>query len=161
MTPPTAHGHTGSVPTIRQAAPRDAAAVTDVVRAGFAPYVARLGGIEPWPMRLDYSAVIGAGHTWVAEDGGQLLGVLVLEPHDDHLLLDVIAVSPASHGSGVGTALMSHAEHVARELGRSEVRLYTNEVMTENLAYYPRRGYVETHRDEVNGFHRVFFVKQL
>ena len=50
---------------------------------------------------------------------------------------------------------------MARELGQSEVRLYTNEVMTENLAYYPRRGYVETHRDEVNGFHRVFFVKRL
>jgi len=154
-------GHTGSVPNIRHAAPADATAVTDVVRAAFAPYVVRLGGIEPWPMRLDYAAVIGAGHTWVADDVGQVLGVLVLEPHDDHVLLDVIAVSPASHGSGVGTALMSHAEDVAREQGHREVRLYTNEVMTENLEYYPRRGYVETHRDEVNGFHRVFFVKRL
>ena len=45
--------------------------------------------------------------------------------------------------------------------GFDEVRLFTNARMTENLAYYPRQGYVETHRDEVNGFHRVFFAKHL
>ncbi len=50
---------------------------------------------------------------------------------------------------------------MARSRGLPEVRLYTNEVMTGNLAYYPRQGYVETHRDTVNGFHRVFFTKVL
>ena len=149
------------MPNIREATPADATVVTGIVRAAFAPYLARLGGVEPWPMRLDYAAVIGAGQTWVAEDGGQVVGVLVLDPHDDHLLLDVIAVSPANHGNGVGSALMSQAEDIARALNLDEVRLYTNEAMTENLAYDPRRGYVETHRDEVNGFHRVFFVKRV
>jgi hypothetical protein len=38
-------------------------------------------------------------------------------------------------------------------------RLYTNAAMTENLAYYPRRGYIETHRAAQDGFHRVFFRK--
>jgi hypothetical protein len=33
--------------------------------------------------------------------------------------------------------------------------------MTENIAYYPKRGYVETHRDEIQGFHRVHFSKAL
>jgi hypothetical protein len=32
---------------------------------------------------------------------------------------------------------------------------YTNEAMTENLAYYARHGYAETHRAEHNGFHRA------
>jgi hypothetical protein len=31
--------------------------------------------------------------------------------------------------------------------------------MTENLAYYPRHGYAETHRAEQDGFSRVFFRK--
>ena len=31
--------------------------------------------------------------------------------------------------------------------------------MIENLAYYPRRGYIETHRADQDGFHRVFFRK--
>jgi hypothetical protein len=29
------------------------------------------------------------------------------------------------------------------------------------LAYYPRRGYAETHRAEQGGFRRVFFRKSL
>ncbi len=33
--------------------------------------------------------------------------------------------------------------------------------MTENLAYYPRHGYAETHRAEQDGFRRVFFRKRL
>jgi len=33
--------------------------------------------------------------------------------------------------------------------------------MTENLIYYPRHGYVESHRAEHDGFRRVFFRKRL
>jgi len=33
--------------------------------------------------------------------------------------------------------------------------------MTENLAYYPRHGYRETHRAAQDGFERVFFAKPL
>jgi hypothetical protein len=32
--------------------------------------------------------------------------------------------------------------------------------MTENLTYYPRHGYTETHRAEQDGFRRVFFSKR-
>jgi hypothetical protein len=42
-----------------------------------------------------------------------------------------------------------------------EIRLYTNEAMTENLDYYPRRGYRETHRATQDGYQRVFFSKAL
>lgn len=48
----------------------------------------------------------------------------------------------------------------ARDLGYAEVRLSTNEKMTENLAYYPRHGYVETHRETVDGYGRVFLTKR-
>lgn len=41
------------------------------------------------------------------------------------------------------------------------IRLCTNEAMTENLAYYLRMGYPETHRAVENGYHRVFFTKRL
>lgn len=49
-------------------------------------------------------------------------------------------------GSGAGGALLAYADEAARAAGRSEIRLYTNEAMTENLEYYPRRGFAETHR---------------
>jgi hypothetical protein len=34
-------------------------------------------------------------------------------------------------------------------------------MMSENLDYYPRRGYRETHRAEQDGYRRVFFTKLL
>lgn len=146
---------------IRPARAEDAAAVTAVARAAFAPYVGRLGDVEPWPMHVDYAEKIAAGHTYVADDRGAVVGLLVLEPHQDHLLLDIVGVAPSHHGTGVGARLLGAADERARGLGLPEVRLYTNVVMTENLAYYPRHGYVETHRDRVGPYHRVFFTKRL
>lgn len=46
-------------------------------------------------------------------------------------------------------------------LGLSEVRLYTNVKMTENLSYYPRRGYREVERRTENGFERVYYSRVL
>ena len=46
-------------------------------------------------------------------------------------------------------------------MGLPEVRLYTNAAMTENLEYFPRRGYRQTHRAEHDGYDRVFFAKLL
>ncbi len=78
-----------------------------------------------------------------------------------HLLLENIAVLPAAQGQGIGSRLLALAENQARNLHLSEIQLYTNEAMTENLAYYPRHGYIETHRAEQDGFQRVFFRKRV
>ena len=75
--------------------------------------------------------------------------------------MENLAVRPADQGRGVGRRLLTLAEQRARDLGLAELRLYTNAAMTENLAYYPRRGYVETYRADQDGFHRVFFRKPL
>jgi GNAT superfamily N-acetyltransferase len=149
------------VTVIRPARPEDAEAVSTVAKAAFSPYIGRLGDIEPWPMHVDYAEKVADGHTWVAEDAGEVVGLLVLEPHDDHLLLDIVGIAPGHQGTGLGNRLLDVADQHARALGLPEVRLYTNVVMTENLAYYPRRGYVETHRDKVGPYHRVFFTKVL
>lgn len=44
-------------------------------------------------------------------------------------------------------------------VAEDRARLYTNEAMTENLAFYQRQGYIETHRGVQDGYHRVFLVK--
>jgi hypothetical protein len=41
------------------------------------------------------------------------------------------------------------------------VELYTNALMTENLRYYPRLGYVEYDQRRENGFDRVYFRKMV
>jgi ribosomal protein S18 acetylase RimI-like enzyme len=85
----------------------------------------------------------------------------VTEDRGDHLLLETIAVAPGAQGSGYGRLLLDRAEGDAAELGLPEVRLYTNEAMTENLTFYPRHGYRQTGRAVQDGFRRVYFSKTL
>jgi N-acetylglutamate synthase-like GNAT family acetyltransferase len=112
-------------------------------------------------MTEDYLSLVSPGRVWVAEQDDVLVGLLALELKADHLLLDNVAVRPDCQGAGIGAQLLAFTDNFAREHDLAEVRLYTNEAMTENLAYYPRHGFVETHRATDHGFHRVFFTKRL
>jgi len=87
--------------------------------------------------------------------------VIVLIPGDDHLLVENVAVDPAMQGRGLGRELMAFAERRAAELELPELRLYTNQLMTENLALYPALGYTETGRRVEDGFARVYFSKRI
>lgn len=145
---------------VRRAVPADAGAVGELVRAAYEHYVPRIGR-EPFPMTLDYAVVVAAGDTWVARQGARLVGVLVLEHADDHVLVENLAVLPGAQGAGIGSRLLRHAEDEARARGVLEVRLYTHELMTENRAYYPRRGYRETHLSGDAPWRRAFFSKHL
>ncbi len=109
-----------------------------------------------WP-----AEAVRGGLAWAAVRDGEVVGLLVLAVKPDHLLLENVAVLPSAQGCGIGARLLALAEDQARELGRDEIRLYTNEAMTENLVYYPKHGYAETHRAEQDGFRRVFFRKRL
>ena len=99
------------------------------------------------------------GQAWVAAEDGQAVGFIILVPQHGYLLLENVAVLPAAPGHGAGARLLALADERARSLHLPEVRLYTNEALTENLAYYPRHGYTETHRAQQAGFRRVFFRK--
>jgi GNAT superfamily N-acetyltransferase len=109
----------------------------------------------------DYAARVAAGEAWVREEAGALRGVLVLEEHADHLLLDNVAVEPARRGAGDGRALLDFAEAEARRRGLPEIRLYTNQLMERNIALYTARGYAETERRQEKGFSRVFMAKRV
>lgn len=147
-------------PGLRIATAADRAAVEAIVAAAYSPYLPRIGR-EPGPMRDDYAALIRAERVHVAETDGRVQGLLVLLPEDEAMLLDNVAVDPASQGLGVGRALLQFAEQAALRAGYRAIRLYTNEAMTENIALYARIGYVETHRGEEKGLHRVYMTKQL
>jgi ribosomal protein S18 acetylase RimI-like enzyme len=146
--------------SIRPAEPGDAAAVRDLVRAAYAGYVERIGK-EPAPMREDYAALIRACEVWVLAEGGEVLGVLVIMPAEDHMFLGNVAVAPGHQGRGLGRELVTFAEGQAVAYGLPEVRLYTNEKMHENLAVYARLGFEETGRGLDGGYRRVFMRKRL
>ncbi len=144
--------------TVRRAVAADADAMRGLARAAYARCVPRLGR-EPAPMGIDYQDVVARGDAWLAEHGGQLAGLLVLVPAADHLLIENVAVAPRLQGRGIGGHLLRLAEEQARARRLPEVRLYTNEAMTENLTYYQRHGYRETYRMTHDGDRRVFFSK--
>jgi ribosomal protein S18 acetylase RimI-like enzyme len=112
-------------------------------------------------MSADYARLVAEGRVRVAVQSGEVAGLLVLLPRADHLLLDNVAVHPRWQGRGLGRLLLEEAEAVARAGGHAVLRLYTNEVMAENLALYRRLGYRETHRAEEDGFRRVHMAKDL
>ncbi len=146
--------------SIRAATAADVAAIEAVVDAAYRPYVAVIGK-PPGPMLDDYGALVAAGRVQVADRDGAVVGVLVLLPEPDHLLLDNVAVLSAAQGLGVGRALVAHAEAEARRAGLPELRLYTHVLMTRNIALYQRLGFVETHRAEQAGYSRVFMAKRV
>ena len=145
---------------IRPAVEGDVPAIEALVREAYAMYVPRIGR-EPAPVTADHAGLVAAGRTSVVEADGEVAGVIVLIPGGDHLLVENVAVAPNVQGRGLGRKLMAFAERRAAELGMAELRLYTNQLMTENLALYPALGYTETGRRVEDGFARIYFSKRI
>jgi ribosomal protein S18 acetylase RimI-like enzyme len=147
--------------TIRRARPEDRATVEAIVRNAYSVYIPRIGK-PPGPMLDDYRRLIADRDVNVLEDvAGEIAGLVVLLPKADHLLLDNIAVRPDCQGRGIGRRLIAFAEGEGRRLGFAELRLYTHEKMSENMALYKRLGFVETGRGREAGYDRVFMTKRL
>ncbi|HEY7789778.1 MAG TPA: GNAT family N-acetyltransferase [Vicinamibacterales bacterium] len=143
---------------IRLAVADDREAVERCVHEAYAHDVPRIGR-PPLPMTADYSRLMAAGSVHVAEDDGHIVGVLVLEPEEQSLLIENVAVRPDRQGTGLGTRLLAFAEAQARARHLPAVRLYTHELMTENQRFYRARGFVETARRTEQGVARVFMSK--
>jgi ribosomal protein S18 acetylase RimI-like enzyme len=140
----------------RQAVIADLPAIKRVIEAAYSVYLGRMDR-PPAPVLHDYRDEAEAGAIWVMGDPIRALIVLVAD--GDSMLVDNVAVEPSAQGSGLGRLLMAFAEERAVALGLSRVTLYTNEVMTENLAFYARLGYRETARRSEHGYRRVFMEK--
>jgi ribosomal protein S18 acetylase RimI-like enzyme len=84
---------------IRPAVAADVPAVKAVTDAAYRHYIERIG-VVPLPMRADHAANVSAGKVFVA--GDPVVGLVVIEAHEDHLFLDSIAVHPDAHGGGCG-----------------------------------------------------------
>lgn len=127
-------------------------------RAAYAKYVTAIGQ-EPAPMNADFAVQISMEHMYIAVFQSAFAGYVVFYPEDETLHLENVAVLPSFRGRGIGKKLIAFVEEKAKQSGKQSVELYTNEVMSENLAMYPRLGYAEIERKRQMGFNRVFFRK--
>jgi GNAT superfamily N-acetyltransferase len=119
---------------IRRASLADADAVADVYLASFrATYAFPLAHnddeVRGWIRRL----VASAQETWVAVDGGRVLGMMVVGPGD----LDQLYVAPDQLGAGIGRRLLE----VAKERFPDGLSLYTFQVNDRARRFYERNGF--------------------
>ena len=140
----------------------DCRAVSACVHAAYFHYMELLGR-EPAPMLADYAALSARGLVYVLREPvlREVCGVLVIEPQADGMFIENVAVRPEYQHKGLGTRLLQFAERQALSIGLNEMRLYTNEVMTENIRYYRSLGYEEVDRRTEHGYRRVFMRKLL
>jgi len=147
-------------PEIRRAQLEDAAAITACVAAAYSHYIARIGK-PPAPMLDDYAESIHRHKVFVLTEAESIIGVLVLVEKEQSLLLDNVAVHPDYQGRGFGRKLIELAEAEALRLGFSNITLYTNLEMTQNIELYKKLGFVETERKQEQGYERVYMQKFL
>jgi DNA-binding MarR family transcriptional regulator/GNAT superfamily N-acetyltransferase len=126
-------------------------------------YLAELDGRVAGGLRV--RGMVSADPLEVAPPHGQtLLATSLEEPVGCGMLkrtvpgtVDIkrVWLDPRVRGAGLAGRLMDRLEETARALGCHTARLETNEALTEAIAMYRRRGYVEVEpfNDEPNAHH--------
>ncbi len=125
---------------LRRATPDDVGAIKALVHAAYAKWVPVIGR-APAPMIADYGRAVRDHRVDLLFADEELVALIELVVEADGLLIENVAVRPDRAGQGHGRALLGHAVDVARSLGRARLRLYTNRLMTQNIALYRRLGY--------------------
>jgi len=145
---------------IRRATPADVASITAITNAAYARYVPRMGR-KPQPMTADYQQMLATHPIWLLSVADQPAGVLVLIHEPAALLIYSVAVHPDYQRRGFGQQLLAWSEYEARQAGYTQIRLYTNALMEENIARYTALGYRETGREPFGELTVVHFAKEL
>ena len=145
--------------TIRLGQITDLPAIKDRAYAAYEKYVPRLGH-QPAPMLADYEDQLTQQTLYVLEDESKVVGFIVFYPREDHIHIEHVAVFPQLKGKRYGTDLIEYAEAQSKALGLNKVELFVNEKMTENITFYPARGYNEFGRWKEDGLNRIFYRKE-
>ena len=124
---------------LREAGAADAPVLAWLLREAFEEYRGKLDPPSSAHGKTAEAVLreLEGGGALLAEVEGAPVGCVFFHPREDHLYLDRLAVLPAHRGAGVARALMEAVE--ARATG--PVRLSVRCALTEQQAYYARRGY--------------------
>jgi GNAT superfamily N-acetyltransferase len=122
--------------TFRRATAADAVEVATVYiasRRGAAAYLPTVGtDAEIRSFVID--RMVPEHETWVAEVGGRIVAVLVLDGDE----VNQFYVAPADQRSGVGGAMLAHA----KQLRRAGLRLWAFRRNTPARHFYEARGFI-------------------
>jgi ribosomal-protein-alanine N-acetyltransferase len=115
----------------------DAAAIADMSRL-------MIEGGLPWSWtepRVRYYVRDRDSAVIVARDGRRLAGFAIMEFHDEHAHLNLLAVRPSYRSRGVGTSLMRWLESSARMAGVFDIDLELRATNDPARRFYEKLGY--------------------
>jgi predicted N-acetyltransferase YhbS len=143
---------------IRDARPADVPAIESVTLGAYQQYAAQL---PPSFWEAYRANIVGTladvtpAVQLVAEDGGRIMGAVLLYPAGtafssregaaamaDWPEVRLLAVDPGARGQGVGEALMQACIHRARAAGAGALTLHTTPMMEVAMRLYARLGFV-------------------
>ena len=96
----------------------------------------------------------------LAEKNAVAQACVYLQQQGNVLYLGMLTVSPALQGQGIGALLMEAAEQRARALVCELIRMTVITVRAELIAYYQRKGFVDTGKREAFPDDPEFLQKQ-
>jgi ribosomal protein S18 acetylase RimI-like enzyme len=125
---------------LRRARLSDVADIRELILSAYAKWVPVIGR-APKPMTVDYADVIRQHRFDLLHVGDSLAGLIETCLAVDHLLIVNVAVAPQWQRRGFGAKLMAHAQQMALASGLREVRLYTDQLLADNIRFYRSLGY--------------------
>jgi putative acetyltransferase len=138
--------------------------------AAFEAYIARSLAEEIERIPDYYQAIKGSGF-WVAEDDGEVAGMVGIERLDDiEAEVRRMYVDEPYRRRGIGRLLLEHAEDFCHGAGYARIVLSTSELQPQAKALYEAKGYelekevvaeAQTNRTVGGGLRRYHFVKRL
>ncbi len=132
-----------ATPIVREAIEADYPAALAVMQAAFAEFD---GQLDP-PSGVHGETIasmrtrMGAGGLLLAEQEGQLVGMVLYRPEEGQLYMGRLSVLPAFRRRGIGNLLIDAVERRARELGLARVGLSVRLALPGQCASYERQGY--------------------
>jgi ribosomal protein S18 acetylase RimI-like enzyme len=140
--------------TFRQAALQDLPSIAELVnsayrgdasRTGWTTEADLLGGQRTDPVTLREQLTASDGVLLLAEQAEALRGCVYLERKHPEAYLGMLTIDPTRQNSGLGRALLAHAETFARqEWNARAIRMTVIAQRAELIAWYARRGYLPT-----------------
>lgn len=103
-------------------------------------------GLAKWWTEDATVPAIRAGRVTVAEVDGTVVGIAVVGPHEEYLVLWKLYVLPEFQGTGIGTALVESVVASATGVHR-QIRISYLEGNTLAEAFYRGKGFVEISRE--------------
>lgn len=144
--------------SFRPAGPGDVGAIVALVNSayrgegskrGWTTEADLLGGQRTDAGKVPEMIAASESRIELMSDEAALVGCVHLQKESDgSCFLAMLTVDPARQASGLGKALMTRCEEIAREWGCRRMRMTVISVRAELIAYYERRGYARTGKTE-------------